>query len=1156
MRFLKVKTLMAGMLSLLLLLSATAVSAKCNRGLSGVLCGTDEVACRASDGSINCVDESKCNPDTQACISNPPSGGLTPAYIDVPETQNNGHLKINGLMEVFGNYLRVAKDLIVNGFTSLADLEVSGDLKLTKGAGAGKVLVSNADGLASWSTSTAGGVVSGLLGVLQQDPDASGYKGNVSIGSSANGANFYVAGGEIKSKWIHSTTAGNNTIAGNLKLGSNENPVWFQVATNNTIGANNIGIGIGALTANTVGKQSVAIGNSALKANTSGNYNNALGYGSLAANTVGSNNSALGSYSLYKNIDGQRNSAVGYASLSNNNASYNSAFGYASLYDNAVGANNSAFGYASLRYNKANNNSAFGSNSLYKNTDGQRNSAVGYASLYGNTTGGNNSAVGYVSLYKNSIGTNNSAVGYASLYNNDANNNSGFGFYSLYANTTGIQNTGIGSRALSANTVGNYNSAVGVYAMRYSTTGNGNTASGYSSLFNNTTGSYNSAVGYASLYKNSVGISNSALGYGSLYSSLGSYNTAVGRNSLYSLASGNKNVALGYYAGRTVTDGSRNIFIGANTDAGSTKTFNDSMVIGYNSKINVSNAAVIGNNATMNTTNALALAYPKVGINTTEPTTALDVNGSVKIGENLGVLGNIQLIGNLQTAGTIQFRNNGAGAGKVLTSDADGFATWQDPVAGNGGSEQDLLSVLQKGSDASGFDGGVKIGNTEINKDGGAIISKWLYASDENGLSTFAGQVYVNKKLVVGTDVNIASNLTAGYGEFGQGIGIASGKSISVNNTASTSLNIGNFDGQFDLNILGQTNIKPQNNKEGLVIISSNYSPLVIKNSLDKEFLRVKENGTVIFGDKNPVYFPIAAKASGGGTPFENLAIGKDSLINCEYNSESNPSAGAWNTAVGNYSLSSNTTGLENAALGYRSLQSNTTGGLNSAFGGHSLFSNTYGDGNSAFGHGSLFLNTTGESNSAFGWNAMVRNQTGSNNVAVGARSLETNNSGEDNVAVGASSLYAIIGNNNTAIGRSAGKSITSGSYNIFLGADSGRETSGQLNNVISIGNNNKIGTSDVAVIGNNVSISTPDSPGSLILAYPKVGINTTNPKVALEVNGEIKTTPVTEPTPTTCSKGQAGTIKYVNVSSARGHFFGCVQTSTSTYLWRQLDNN
>lgn len=80
--------------------------------------------------------------------------------------------------------------------------------------------------LATWSEPTLpppGGninpFVKTLSDVLADGSSASGFLGNVNIGDSGHAANFYLSGGEIRSKWLHASGAGDNTISGNLAVG-------------------------------------------------------------------------------------------------------------------------------------------------------------------------------------------------------------------------------------------------------------------------------------------------------------------------------------------------------------------------------------------------------------------------------------------------------------------------------------------------------------------------------------------------------------------------------------------------------------------------------------------------------------------------------------------------------------------------------------------------------------------------------------------------------------------------------------------------------------------------------------------------------------------------------------------------------------------------
>jgi len=172
--------------------------------------------------------------------------------------------------------------------------------------------------------------------------------------------------------------------------------------------------------------------------------------------------------------------------------------------------------------------------------------------------------------------------------------------------------------------------------------------------------------------------------------------------------------------------------------------------------------------------------------------------------------------------------------------------------------------------------------------------------------------------------------------------------------------------------------------------------------------------------------------------------------------------AADYNTAVGSYSLFSNTTGHSNTANGYQSLYFNTTGYRNATNGYQSLYSNTIGYSNTANGYHSLYSNTTGSSNTATGYGSLYSNTTGYENIATGHYSLYSNTIGGKNTANGISSLSSnTAGNNNTANGyyalhsigwpQSAGSLITGFSYVI--------KTTESTNFMVCGASDNNIGT-------------------------------------------------------------------------------------------------
>jgi hypothetical protein len=139
-------------------------------------------------------------------------------------------------------------------------------------------------------------------------------------------------------------------------------------------------------------------------------------------------------------------------------------------------------------------------------------------------------------------------------------------------------------------------------------------------------------------------------------------------------------------------------------------------------------------------------------------------------------------------------------------------------------------------------------------------------------------------------------------------------------------------------------------------------------------------NGLALSRGANSVSTNVAvgvnALASGSLSGGYNTANGDASL--------QNNTSGNYNTANGYYSLYANTTGGYNTANGLQSLYSNTSGNYNTANGYYSLGNNTTGTQNTANGYASLYNNTTGGNNTANGYASLDNNTTSSNSVALG----------------------------------------------------------------------------------------------------------------------------------------------------------------------------
>ena len=190
---------------------------------------------------------------------------------------------------------------------------------------------------------------------------------------------------------------------------------------------------------------------------------------------------------------------------------------------------------------------------------------------------------------------------------------------------------------------------------------NGGINIGYNSVANNNNSVAIGTSAQASTNNEAIalGASANASGYQSAalgYTSTASNNSALALGHL-SNSSGYRSSALGYSARATNNNG---LGLGNSSNA----TGEQSLAIGYESNVSGQNATAIGYQATTAQANAIVLGSSantnnKVGIGTNSPDERLHVAGSVKIVD--GTQAN----------------------GYVLTSDANGKASWKNPVDSN-----------------------------------------------------------------------------------------------------------------------------------------------------------------------------------------------------------------------------------------------------------------------------------------------------------------------------------------------------------------------------------------------------------------------------------------------------------------------------------------
>ena len=394
-----------------------------------------------------------------------------------------------------------------------------------------------------------------------------------------------------------------------------------------------------------------------------GAFNTFVGFESGNAISGGTSNSFFGIFAGKNTTGGSNNSFFGsYAGRDNDTGSENSFFGQGAGLKNTLGAGNSLFGYgAGLNNTTGTNNTFVGFVAGQSNTTEEYNTFIGYRA---NGTAGitNATAIGANSVVTTSntmvLGTDvitvkvpgnftvantfsANALDSATVYKIAGNrvfhltgtDNTFVGFESGNSVTIGGFNAFYGTFAGKNTTTGNANSFFGSYAGRGNSTGIGNSFFGanaglssngsFNAFFgsgsgiSNINGANNSYFGYATGANNSSGDNNSFFGsnsgksvnnsaYNSFFGSFSGEKTTTGvGNTFIGTFAGRENIIgfnntfIGYKAAQTPTTGNGNVVIGYNSSMAN--GVSNSIAIGQNVQINLSNTIIIGNSNTQNT---------------------------------------------------------------------------------------------------------------------------------------------------------------------------------------------------------------------------------------------------------------------------------------------------------------------------------------------------------------------------------------------------------------------------------------------------------------------------------------------------------------------------------------------------------------------------
>ena len=710
----------------------------------------------------------------------------------------------------------------------------------------------------------------------------------------------------------------------------------------------------------------------------------------------------------------------------------------------------------------------------------------------------------------NQDGDFNTAVGRMALMNDTSGSqNTALGSFSMFFNNGGERNTAVGGSALAGNSTGDENTAIGHGSLSSNQSGNANTAVGQDALFQTTGGNENTAVGQDAMRNNNGGSQNTAIGRSALLFTQGTLNTALGHEASQNTWTGDHNTVVGAGANRSSTGGSQNTIIGFEAGEGAAShTKSGNVMIGYQAGFNdtTDNKLYIENS-----NSATPLIYGDFANDT------LRVNGTFSV-----------IDGSQQ-------------AGRVLTSDAGGNATWMDNDSSN-------TNEIQ----------GISISNDTIFLSNGGFVKLPANAGFDGQYSSLTGaptnvSAFTNDAGYLTTEVD--GSVTNEI----QALSI-SNDTIYLSNGGFVQLPAG-FDGQYSSLTGAPTNVSAFTNDAGYfnssTLPEAQVDAFVANNGYltvsDYQFLSIS-NDTIFLGNGGYVKLPAGFDgqySSLTGAPTNVSAFTNDAgyLTTDTALTEAQVDAyvanngylttevdGSVTNELQALTISNDTIYLSNggfvklpvgsAVIGLADADSDTriqveestdediirfdmggteyftmsNGRLATANTGRSVFigelagqnDDLSNNDNTFVGYRSGESNTTGNDNAAFGYWSLAANTTGTENSAVGELALAANTSGASNTAVGSAALTSnTVGGSNVAVGRSSLQSNVGGIQNTALGASALNTINGNYN--VAVGSSALVslasGTGNVGV-GTNVDLYNTSGSQNTLLGH-EAGRNT-----------------------------------------------------------------
>ena len=417
-------------------------------------------------------------------------------------------------------------------------------------------------------------------------------------------------------------------------------------------------------------------------------------------------------------------------------------------------------------------------------------------------------------------------------------------------------------------------------------------------------------------------------------------------------------IAIGYVAGSS-NQGDYSVAIGSN--AAQLGQGTQSVAVGFAASSGANNATALGGYAAAGHVNSTAIGYQAVA--NAANTIQLGADGVTIPGST--AITNVKTSGTL-TAGTVTYPNaHNSSAGQVLTTDANGVASWSTPTTPTATSVG--LGNVNNTSDADKPVSSATQTALDLKANSTATQSA-LNLKAPLANPTFTGTVAGIDKTMVGlSNVDNTTDLLKPISTATQTALDLKASLASPTFTGTPTLPTGTIgvtqtagDNTTALATTAFVTAANASNAQNFVDLTTAQTIAGIKTFSTDALI----NGLTV--------------GRGGGNLSRNTAIGSDVLLN-------NNSNGVYNTAIGYQAQINNTEGEQNTATGSKALRFNTTGNSNTAFGNNALSTNETGSNNTVIGSFADVRSGSLNNATAIGYDAKV---AASNTIQLGNTSV------------------------------------------------------------------------------------------------------------------------------------------------------------------------